>query len=99
MKGKNILVVEDIYDTGSTIIKCKETLHSYAPQSLKFAIIFHKKNPFNIQYNYIADYLGFMIPNYFVVGYGMDYNEYFRDMGHLCVINQEGIQALKDPRQ
>jgi hypoxanthine phosphoribosyltransferase len=66
------------------------------PASLKYAIIFHKKNPKNLEYNFYADYIGFLIPDVFVFGYGMDYNELFREMSHLCVISQKGVEAFKD---
>ena len=74
VKGKNILVIEDIYDTGSTIMRVRDCLMAYAPKSLKYAVAFHKKNPKNLQYDFVADYLGFFIPDVFVFGYGMDYN-------------------------
>lgn len=66
------------------------------PASLKYAIAFHKKNHKNIHNNFFADYIGFFIPDVFVFGYGMDYNEYFREMSHLCVISKEGVEAFKD---
>ncbi|TNV76080.1 hypothetical protein FGO68_gene104 [Halteria grandinella] len=93
--GKNILVVEDIFDSGSTIIKTRDVLKEYEPGTLKFAILFHKKNLKNLKHNFFGDFVGFIIPDVFVIGYGMDYNEYYRDLNHLCVINQEGIEHFK----
>lgn len=95
IRGNNILVVEDIFDSGTTIIKTKQVIEAYSPSSLKIAALFHKRNPKNLVHNYYADYIGFVIPNEFVVGYGMDYNEYYRDLNHLCVINQAGIDYFK----
>ena len=94
MRGHNVLVVEDIFDSGSTIMKTKETLEQYEPASLKFATLFHKKNPKNIKHNFFAHYVGFLIPDVFVIGYGMDYNQYYRDLSHLCVINEAGIKKF-----
>lgn len=87
MKDKNLLIIEDIFDTGSTMMRIRDCLQSLGPSSLKYAIAFHKKNPKNLQYNFFAEYTGFVIPDVFVFGYGMDYNEYFREMSHLCVIS------------
>jgi hypoxanthine phosphoribosyltransferase len=95
IRGKNILVVEDIFDSGTTIMKTKQVVESYGPSSLKIASLFHKRNPKNLVYNYYADYIGFVIPDEFVVGFGMDYNEAYRDLNHLCVINQAGIEYYK----
>ena len=52
-----------------------------------------------MKYNLCAEYTGFVIPNVLVFGYGMDYNEEFREMPHLCVINDKGIKAYQDARQ
>ena len=95
VKGKNILIIEDIFDTGSTIMKTKETLDLMGAASSKVAVLFHKRNPKNLYYNYFADFIGFIIPNKFAIGFGMDYNQYYRDLTHLCVINQAGIEAFK----
>ena len=59
VKDQDILIVDDIYDTG-TLINC---------------ILLHKRNLSNLKYNYHAKYTGFTVPNKFVIGYGMDYNE------------------------
>ena len=96
VKGKTILVIEDIFDSGSTIMRTRESLLSFGPADLRFSTIFHKKNPKNLKHSFFADYIGFIIPDFFVIGYGMDYNELFREMSHLCVISQEGIDAFKD---
>jgi hypoxanthine phosphoribosyltransferase len=95
IKGQNILVVEDIFDSGTTIMKTRDVLEALEPASLKFATLFHKKNPKNLKHDFFADYIGFLIPDVFVIGYGMDYNEYYRDLNHLCVINKAGIEHFK----
>ena len=95
VRGRHVLVIEDIFDSGSTIIKTREVLQTLEPASLKYAVLTHKRNPKNLKYGFYADYLGFVIPDQFVVGYGMDYNQYYRDLSHLCVINKTGIEAFK----
>ncbi|KAF8959565.1 hypoxanthine phosphoribosyltransferase 1 [Entomortierella lignicola] len=86
--GKNILIVEDIIDTGKTMVKLLNKLKQYAPESVKVASLLIKKTP--LSNGYIPDYVGFAIPDAFVVGYALDYNEYFRDLDHICVINENG---------
>ena len=95
VRGNHILVVEDLFDSGSTILKTQSVLQSMQPASLKFSTLFHKKNPNNLKFNYFADFVGFVIPDVFIIGFGMDYNQYYRDLNHLCVINQEGIEYFK----
>jgi hypoxanthine-guanine phosphoribosyltransferase len=70
-------------------------LNDFEPASIKVAIAFHKKVEVNIHLNYFADYIGFLIPNYFVIGFGLDYNEKFRELPHLCKINKHGIETFK----
>lgn len=82
-----MLVIEDIFDSGTTIMKTKQVLEGFGPASLRVATLFHKRNVKNLVHKYFADYIGFVIPDVFVIGYGMDYNEYYRDLNHLCVIN------------
>lgn len=96
IKGKHVLIVEDMYDSGNTMIKLLEKVHELEPDSVKVAVAFHKKTHRNLHHNYFADYLGFLIPDEFVVGYGLDYNEHFRDVFHVCVLNQDGVDAFKD---
>ncbi|KAG0306921.1 hypothetical protein BGZ98_001457 [Dissophora globulifera] len=88
--GKNILIVEDIIDTGKTMVQLLTKLKQYSPESVKVASLLIKKTP--LSNGYIPDYVGFSIPNAFVVGYALDYNEYFRDLDHICVINDYGKQ-------
>ena len=57
------------------------------------ACLLRKRTP--LSDGYIPDHVGFEIPNKFVIGYALDYNEYFRDLMHICVISQKGIQDFK----
>ena len=52
-------------------------------------------NPKQLKYDYEVNYLGFLIPDLFVIGFGLDYNEQFRQLNHLVTINQEGIDTFK----
>jgi hypoxanthine phosphoribosyltransferase len=94
-KDRHVLVVEDIYDTGKSMAEILKTIKELGALSVKTCILLHKKNPSNLEINYWGDYLGFFIPRKFVIGYGMDYNEYFRDMQHLCSIAPSAIEKYK----
>ncbi|CDH48903.1 hypoxanthine-guanine phosphoribosyltransferase [Lichtheimia corymbifera JMRC:FSU:9682] len=89
--GKNLLIVEDIIDTGNTMVKLLERLKQYNPKSVKVTSLLVKKT--SRSNGYVPDYVGFAIPDAFVVGYALDYNEYFRDLDHICVISDHGKQA------
>jgi len=93
LAGKNVLIVEDIIDTGKTMTKLLRTLARYSPKSIKVACLLRKRTPLSSRF--APDYVGFEIPDKFVVGYALDYNEYFRDLMHICEISQNGINKYK----
>ena len=78
IKGRDVIIVEDIVDTGLTLDKFLRDIEKEEPASLKIACCFFKKDAF--QESFEIDYLGFSIPNEFVVGYGMDYDGYGRNL-------------------
>ncbi len=84
MEGKNIILVEDILDTGLTLTYLSRVLKAHKPKSFRIAALLDKKarRIENIQ----ADYVGFEIPDEFVVGYGMDYAERYRNLPDICVV-------------
>lgn len=88
LKGKNVLVVEDIIDTGNTMTHLLDLLKTYEPKSVKVASLLVKRTPLSVGYR--PDYIGFEVPDLFLVGYALDYNEHFRDLGHICSINDKG---------
>lgn len=92
-KGKNLLVVEDIIDTGKSMKKLLATLSEHSPKSVTVVCLLRKRT--RLSDGYIPDFVGFEIPDRFVIGHGFDYNEYFRDMLHICVINEHGIKKYK----
>ncbi|KAI9264941.1 phosphoribosyltransferase-like protein [Phascolomyces articulosus] len=91
LEGKNLLIVEDIIDTGNTMVKLLKRLEDFKPKSVRVTSLLVKKT--ERSNGYIPDYVGFAIPDAFVVGYALDYNEYFRDLDHICVISEHGKQA------
>ena len=84
IEGKDVLIVEDIVDTGRTLSHLKEYLLSKKPNSLKIAVLADKKERREVEVN--IDYTGFEIPNKFVIGYGLDYDEAYRDLPYIGYI-------------
>lgn len=67
------------------MVQLLKKLETFSPKSVKVTSLLIKKTPKSN--GYIPDYVGFSIPDEFVVGYALDYNEYFRDLDHICVIS------------
>jgi len=88
LRGKDVLIVEDIVDTGNTMKALLSHLQSFGPRSLKCASLLVKRTP--LASGYRPDYTGFEIPDAFVVGYGLDFNEHFRDFTHIGIISEQG---------
>ena len=84
--GKHILVVEDIVDTGLTLSYLKESLMVRKPASLKICTFLDK--PSRRQVDLTPDYCGIVIDDYFVVGYGLDFNEQGRELPYIAVVKQ-----------
>ncbi|HEX6881605.1 MAG TPA: hypoxanthine phosphoribosyltransferase [Terriglobales bacterium] len=84
LEGKNVILVEDILDTGLTLTYLSKLLKAHKPKAFKIAALLDKKarRVENIQ----ADYVGFEIPDEFVVGYGMDYAERYRNLPDICIV-------------
>ncbi len=78
IKGKDLIIVEDIIDTGFTLHNALKDLRAQEPASIKIASLLVK--PKALKHDVPCDYVGFNIPNDFVVGYGLDYDEYGRDL-------------------
>lgn len=84
IEGKHIIVVEDILDTGLTLCYLRKLFLQHHPKSLRIATLLDK--PGRRLEKIEADYVGFSIPNLFVVGYGMDYGERFRNLPDICIL-------------
>ena len=82
--GRNIILVEDILDTGLTLTFLKKVLQARQPKSLRVATLLDK--PSRRKQPVKADYIGFVIPDEFVVGYGMDYAEQYRNLPDIRVV-------------
>ena len=85
IEGLNVILVEDILDTGLTLGYLLRVLQQRKPKSLRIAALLDKPER-RIQ-DVKADYIGFQIPNEFVVGYGLDYAERYRNLKDVCVLS------------
>ena len=83
----DVLIAEDIVDTGKTLKKVIEMLSVKGANSIKIVTLLDKPEGRLVELN--ADYIGFTIPKEFVVGYGLDYNEYYRNLRYVGVLKEE----------
>jgi hypoxanthine phosphoribosyltransferase len=84
IKDKNVILVEDILDTGLTLTYLKKMLGTRQPKSLRVAALLDK--PSRRKMPIVGDYVGFSIPDEFVVGYGLDYAERYRNLPDICIV-------------
>jgi hypoxanthine phosphoribosyltransferase len=87
LEDKNVILVEDILDTGLTFTFLRKLLLARKPRALKLAALLDK--PSRRQMPVQADYVGFKIPDRFVVGYGLDYAERYRNLSDICVFSED----------
>ena len=81
IEGKNIIIIEDIIDTGRTLEYLKEHIKTFKPKSVKICALLSKPSRRIFELN--VDYIGFSIPDEFVVGFGMDYNQKYRNLPYI----------------
>ena len=81
LKGRHIIILEDIVDTGKTLFEFLPQLRDQQPASLKIAALLHK--PDALKYQLEIDYLGFNVPNKFLIGFGLDYDGLARNLGEI----------------
>lgn len=84
IQGKNVIIVEDIIDSGRTLSYLKDLLGTRAPESLSICTLLDK--PDRREINVDVKYVGFIIPDEFVVGYGLDYDQYYRNLPYVGVV-------------
>lgn len=87
LRDQNIILVEDILDTGLTLTFLRKHLYQHQPRVLRIATLLDK--PSRRVAAVQADYVGFQIPDKFVVGYGLDFAERFRNLPDICVLEQD----------
>ncbi len=89
IKGRHVLILEDIFDTGNSLDFTYKHLLSKEPASLKICTLLDKPSRRRPGITLQADYVGFEVPNVFVVGYGLDYNEHYRNLPYVGVLKPE----------
>lgn len=89
IRDRDVVIVEDIFDTGNSLTYTYEYLLAMKPASLKIVTLLDKPERRKPGVTVKADYTGFVIPNEFVVGYGMDYNEYYRNLPYIGILKPE----------
>ena len=89
LKGRHVVILEDIFDTGNSLSFVYNHLLSKEPASLKICTLLDKPERRNPNVTLQADYVGFTIPNEFVVGYGLDYNEHYRNLPYIGILKPE----------
>lgn len=87
LKGKNVIVVEDIVDSGRTLSYLLEMLRKREPESLALCTLLDKPSRRVVDVN--VDYTGFQIPDEFVVGYGLDYDQKYRNLPYIGIVHLE----------
>jgi hypoxanthine phosphoribosyltransferase len=85
LEGRDVIIVEDIVDTGLTLSYLQDILRAREPKSLRTACLLNK--PSRRQVDVVVDHIGFTIEDRFVVGYGLDFNEGYRNLSHIAVLD------------
>lgn len=93
IEDRHVLIVEDIVDTGMTLKHLKDVLETRNPASLRVCALLSKKKEHKV--DVVLDYLGFEIPDEFVVGYGLDYADYYRNLRFVGLLRPDVTKKLK----
>jgi hypoxanthine phosphoribosyltransferase len=96
LEGRDVVIVEDIVDTGLTLIYLQDILRARSPRSLRTACLLSKPSRRKVEVK--VEYVGFTIEDKFVVGYGLDYGEQYRNLPYIGVIAEEPGSAPPAPR-
>lgn len=89
--GKHVIIAEDIVDSGNTLVQLLPILQERGPASLKVCALLSKPDRRQVEYD--ADYTGFVIPDKFIVGYGLDCDEQFRQLPYIAEMELEEVDA------
>ncbi|QEG35386.1 hypoxanthine phosphoribosyltransferase [Bythopirellula goksoeyrii] len=97
ISGRDVLLVDDIFDTGHTLENVVEKLHEFSPKSVKSAVLLRKQGRQETEYE--PDFTAFNIPDEFVVGYGLDYEDMYRNLPFLGALEQEDLDHHEQMNQ
>ena len=90
IKGKDVILVEDIVDSGLTLSYLYKTMKAKKPRSLKLCVLLDKVE--RRKYEIPIDYIGFTVPNKYVIGYGLDYQDKYRNLPYIAVLDISDIE-------
>ncbi|MCO6045999.1 hypoxanthine phosphoribosyltransferase [Aeoliella sp. ICT_H6.2] len=91
IRGRDVLLVDDIFDTGHTLVKVMEKMREYEPTSLRSAVLLRKHGRQEV--DAAPDFVAFDIPDEFVVGYGLDYEDMYRNLPFLGALEEADLAA------
>src|SRR5262245_8228126 len=94
IRGRDVLLVDDIFDTGHTLKRVMEKMEDFGPSSLRSAVLLRKKARQEVEYD--PDFVAFDIPDEFVVGYGLDYEDMYRNLPYLASLEESDIARHKE---
>jgi hypoxanthine phosphoribosyltransferase len=92
--GRDVLIIDDIFDTGYTLVEVLALIDKLGARSIRTAVLVLKRGKQRV--SLVPDYVGFEIPDVFVVGYGLDYNDAYRNLPYLAALEPEDIQRHQD---
>jgi hypoxanthine phosphoribosyltransferase len=88
--GRDVLLADDIFDTGHTLLALIEQLHAHGARSVRSAVLLYKQG--RQQVSIQPEHVGFEIPNEFVVGYGLDYQDSYRHLPHVAILEPHDLE-------
>jgi hypoxanthine phosphoribosyltransferase len=90
ISGRDVLLVDDIFDTGHTLVQVMEKMRDFEPSSIRSAVLLRKQGRQEV--DYAPDFIAFDIPDEFVVGYGLDYEDMYRNLPYLAALERADIE-------
>ena len=90
ISARDVLLVDDIFDTGHTLTRVIEKMQEFGPSSIRSAVLLQKQG--RVEVDYSPDFTAFNIPDEFVVGYGLDYEDMYRNLPFLAALEQADIE-------
>ena len=96
LEGRHVLIIDDILDSGRTIRRVRAEIESRAPRSVRSCVLLRKRIPEALETT--CEYVGFDIENEFVVGYGLDFDDYYRNLPDIGVLREDIIDATGGSR-
>ena len=95
VKGQHVLIVDDIFDTGHTLNEVSKHIQTLQPATVYTAVLLRKNGRQEIELN--VDFVAFEIPDEFVVGYGLDYQDLYRNLPYVAILEEHEIKQVADP--